>query len=476
MTETMVQSDSETLVDSSELYHWLFPIVSAVVLVCWIFVTFLSRQPGHWAVLQFLIASAIMVLATTFVVWRFHQAGQSISITWLLITAVLLRLVSLFGEPLFEDDYYRYMWDGYQTITTLDPYSLAPALFFDSESVPEIFEPVLSLINYPEIATVYGPVTQWIFGLGYLIEAAEVWPLQMLAGLADLILIVLLYRLGAGNALLFYAWSPLILKEFSLTAHPDIYAIIAVVASIFAAAKNKVWLAGISLALGVGAKVFAILVLPYLLSQRWSLRYWSALMGWFVATLVLLTLSFGTTRIWAPEGLQAMAESWLFNSGVYLLLLKVLSFGTIKIALLAAFSSYALAVCSRRLLHAGRLSVKQSGNTAINNPGTWQTSDIAFRGDWLFMLFLLALPVVNPWYVAWVLPFATLYPRWWSWAMSYLCLVSYWSGANVGATGTDSLVLSPWIIAAEYTTVIALATLAWLISNRKTLYRPFTGF
>ena len=414
-----------------------------------------------------------MVVATLFVMWRFHDARRSIPFIWILSSACLLRLISLYGEPMFEDDYYRYMWDGYQTVTTLDPYSLAPADYFDSDNVPENFEPILSLINYPEIATVYGPVTQWIFGLGYLIQAAQVWPLQLMAGVADLMILILLYRLGAGNALLLYAWSPLLLKEFSLTAHPDIYAILAVIVSIFAMARNAVWLAGISLALGVGAKVFAILALPYLLSQRWSLRYWCTLISAFAITIILITLSFGTLKIWAPEGLQAMAESWLFNSAVYLVLLEALSFQSIKALLLAVFVIYVLYTCLKRASIARRATINQRP-TYSTSAEAWYGSNGAFRGDWLFMIFLLALPVVNPWYVTWILPFACLFPRWWSWATSYFCLMAYWTGANTGATGAGSLDLPVLVIVLEYLAIVATAVLAWLVL-RQQQYRSYTG-
>ena len=182
----------------------------------------------------------------------------------------------------------------------------------------------------------------------------------MTAGVADIAVIVLLYKLGAGRALLFYAWSPLILKEFSLTAHPDIYAIFAMVLSIYLVKRNQYWLAGVALALGVGAKIFAVLALPYLLSQRWSPRYWSTILGWFFVTLALITLAFGTVTVWTPEGLQAMADSWLFNSAVYLLLLEVLPFQSIKLLLLGIFAVYILLTGLYRL-HMARGSALQSG-------------------------------------------------------------------------------------------------------------------
>lgn len=455
---------------------------TVVVFACWISVTFVSRQPGHMAVAYFLLAAAAMVLSTAFVVWHYYKFNKPIPFLWLLATAILLRLVSIFGVPLFEDDYYRYMWDGYQTIVTNDPYTLAPAVFFDREDYPEIFDSILSLINYPEIATVYGPVTQWVFALGYLIQPASIWPLQLTAGVADIAVIVLLYKLGAGRALLFYAWSPLILKEFSLTAHPDIYAILAMVLSIYLVKRNQCWLAGIALALGVGAKIFAVLALPYLLSQRWSLRYWSTILGWFFVTLALVTLAFGTVTVWTPEGLQAMADSWLFNSAVYLLLLEVLPFQSIKLLLLGVFAGYILFTGLYRL-HTARNSALQSKIRASTDTATdtatdmatvaWQDSRYAFRGDWLFMLFLMALPVVNAWYVAWLLPFATLFPRWWSWGMSYFCLLSYLTGANLGYLDQTALELPTSIVVIEYLAVTGVFIFAWVFSRTHPRYRPY---
>ncbi len=469
---------------SSGFSNRLFLAMTVLVIACWVFITFLSQQPGHFAVFQFLLAAAVMFLATAFVVWQCFQSDQTIPLHWLLGTALLLRLISLFGLPLFEDDYYRYLWDGYQTVTTHDPYSLAPAVFFDREDYPEIFDSILSLINYPDIATVYGPVTQWIFALGYLIAPAEIWPLQLSAGLADLAVLAVLYKLGAGRALLFYAWSPLLLKEFALTAHPDIYAILAMVLCVYLVSRNIIWLAGIVLALGVGSKVFAILVLPYLLCQRWSIRYWTTLCGWFAATLAAITLAFGTITIWAPEGLQAMADSWLFNSATYLLLLKWFSFEQVKLLLLFSFVAFNGLVCLRSLMTARWMVVNKEISTTASHElkqvesdqkvtVRWIDSRDAFRGDWLFMAFLLALPVVNAWYVAWLLPFATLFPRWWSWLFSWFCLLSYCTGTNLGRAGDGSLELPVSIIFIEYSAVVGLAVMAFMFCTSNT--KKFAG-
>ena len=142
-----------------------------------------------------------------------------------------------------------------------------------------------------------------------------------------------------------------------------------------------------------------------------------------------------------------MADSWLFNSAVYLLLLEVLSFQTIKVMLPGCFAFGVIIACISRLMSARHNALNQNSKVDALNPLTsWSDSKSSFRGDWVFMAFLLALPVVNPWYIAWVLPFATLFPRWWSWTLSYSCLLSYWIGSNTGVTGANSLDLPMAII------------------------------
>lgn len=427
------------------------------VLALWTSVCVISSTPGAWALPQFLVLSAAMMLCTVAVLWHHHLQDIQIAFRWVFISALILRLVSLIGEPLFEDDYFRYLWDGLQTATTHDPYTLAPAIFFDQD-VPELFESVLSFINYPDIATVYGPVVQWLFAIGYFIAPAEIWPLQLLAGLADLAILVLLFKLGAGNALLLYAWSPLLLKEFSLTAHPDIYGVLGLMLSVFAVYRHHAVLGGIVLALACGAKVFAILAVPYLLTRTVSCRFWGRFIAAFAVCVAAITAAFGSTRIWAPEGLMAMADSWLFNAPLYLLLLKYLEFQTIKLVLLSAFIVYGFVAFLRRL------KAKQNNRSDTALTLKWQSSLAAFRGDYLYGLFLLALPVLNPWYVVWVLPFAVLYPSVWAWTTSFAVLLSYWYGTNIAAAGASVFDQPHWsLIVVEYAMILVIPVISGFI-------------
>ena len=53
------------------------------------------------------------------------------------------------------------------------------------------------------------------------------------------------------------------------------------------------------------------------------------------------------------------------------------------------------------------------------------------HGDWLFGVLLLLSPVINPWYLLWLLPFAVVFPSVWAWTASVAVLLSYVTGLNL---------------------------------------------
>ena len=58
-------------------------------------------------------------------------------------------------------------------------------------------------------------------------------------------------------------------------------------------------------------------------------------------------------------------------------------------------------------------------------------SRLIVRGDWILGLFLLCAPVINPWYLVWVLPFAVIHPSLTVWIASSVIMLAYIVGLNV---------------------------------------------
>lgn len=359
--------------------------------------------------------------------------ARAVSPLQLLCWAAVFRLIGCMGEPLLEDDFYRYLWDGYRFFQTGSPYGLAPAAFFGDGTLPQGFINVLAQINYPQIPTIYGPTLEYSFLLAHLIAPAQVWPLQLLYSLLDLALVALLLRMAAVRWVLLYAWSPLVIKELAFTAHPDGVGVFLLVLALFWRQRHFFAGAAVALALSVGAKVFAWLLVPFVL-WRMPSRYWAV----FVLALAGLYLPFllqgGSGSGSDLAGLQVFVQRWQFNGSLFPLLSQWFEPIAVKVFLAALF----LAVYGSLFWRHCR--------------GEWQMP----RGDWLFGAFFLVAPVVNAWYLLWLLPFAVLYPRYWSWTASVAVLLSYLVGINFNSVGALPLLGLPgWVILTEYSAVAA---------------------
>ncbi|MDE0037706.1 MAG: hypothetical protein OXU77_09120 [Gammaproteobacteria bacterium] len=349
----------------------------------------------------------------------------------LIIWAVAFRVCGLFGVPLFEDDYFRYLWDGYRFAETGTPYGWAPAASFADDTVPAAFHRVLDQVNYPDVPTIYGPTTQFVFLLGYLVAPASLWPVQVVLIGVDILLIRLLATVAAPRFVLLYAWCPLVIKEIAFTAHPDGFGAFLLVTAILMRHREHTRAAAVCLALAVGAKVFALLLVPFVLARA-DPRAWFA----FAASVALLYLPFviqGGTDLTA---LALVAASWEFNSAL---------FGLLSQWLPAAETKWLLGCVL--VVIGGTYWLHYSRHSAGQIP----------RGDWIFGCFLLAAPVINPWYALWLLPFAVVYPSLWAWTASLALLLSYVTGLNLGVFDLEPFAHPVWLRPVEFGLILAAA-------------------
>ena len=358
----------------------------------------------------------------------------------LFLWAVAFRLCGLVGAPLFEDDYFRYLWDGYRFAQDATPYAAAPAEYFSHSDVPTLFQRILDQINYPDIPTIYGPTTQLLFLASYVLSPGSLLPLKVLLVALDLLLIVLLRSLCRTRYLLLYAWCPLVIKEIAFTAHPDILGVALLMSALLAHGRGWRTFAGAFLALAVGAKVFALLLAPFILAGR-------DLGSKFAFALVLAILY--APFIWQGHteftALQIFAREWEFNSAVYDLVSLWLDPQAARFLLAGVFVSF-LIVYWYRYIGRGEPSIP--------------------RGDWIFGLFLILSPTINPWYLLWLLPFAVIYPTAWAWVSAYAVLLSYVTWINLGNYSLDPFAHPWWVKPVEFG-LILLAFLVPFLRRRK---------
>jgi len=70
-----------------------------LVIVFWAIVCLLSRQPDALTLPLFLGLSGGMMLCSIGILWHYYKLNRSIPFRWILLSAIILRLISLIGEP-----------------------------------------------------------------------------------------------------------------------------------------------------------------------------------------------------------------------------------------------------------------------------------------------------------------------------------------------------------------------------------------
>lgn len=400
------------------------------ILACALGISAASWQPQH-ALGPFLVLSTAMLAGSAIPAWR----GWALSPRLVFGSALALHAIALCGIPLFEDDFYRYLWDGYRTATSGTPYGPPPEAFFTNPRVPIFMRRVLDGINYPETPTIYGPVLQMLFWLSHGLGPGQERVLRALLCLGNLGLILLLLRRLPADRVALYAWSPLAFKEIALSGHPDGLLALALLLGLILGARRASVLFGACLGLAAGIKLSALAAWPALLRLRPDLR--GAAIGGLAAAcaLVLAYLPFvilGGHHASDLAGLAAFAAKWQFNAGPY------------------AWAAGAIGAVPAKLL-LGALAVAAIAIVHIRA----KAASPLYPYHAVFGCVLLVSPVINPWYLLWGLPFACGARQIWPWVASGALLLSYCSGQQLPGSGLALFAIHPAAQALEWAAILA---------------------
>lgn len=218
--------------------------------------------------------------------------------------AIAFRLTLLVSDPIEEVDLYRYVWDGAVTNAGVSPFRYAPQQILGAsadESLPDDLRKLVSLrdsspqlkeilgrVHFGELPTIYPPVGQVIFAVcSWLTPTNSTVAMHLTLMKAwfvafDLVTLLLLLKLlrltGRHPGWAFaYGWCPLVVKEIANSGHLDSLAIclttLALLWMILAARtvaddrsrQTLVFGAVFALSLGVGAKLYPVVLVPLML-------------------------------------------------------------------------------------------------------------------------------------------------------------------------------------------------------------------
>lgn len=371
----------------------------------------LSRSDDP-SIILYVTAISLGSAVASVCLWR----APAISPRMLILVALAAHAITLFGETRFEDDYFRFIWDGWRVLEAGTPYGVPPQDFFDDLAVPPAMQEVLDWVNYPVLPTIYGPVLQILFAITALLSGADPIGLRILFAAAALATSALLLRRYRPEQVALFAWSPFVVAETSLHLHPDIPLGLALVAALVAGRKHP-WLAGIFLGLAAGVKLVALAAWPMLL--RLSPRALAAAMA---ALFVPYALFWVQGQGVGFETTATFATGWYFNALTYE-------------GLNAAFGP-----AYGRLVALGIAGLMVLWVHAIS-----RTYDEVPLGI-VFGAILLFAPTVNPWYLLWVLPFAVGRKEITPYVASAVLPLSYLTGLNLGDLNLGDFDVHPYAL------------------------------
>ncbi|RMG39031.1 MAG: hypothetical protein D6725_06145 [Planctomycetota bacterium] len=245
-------------------------------------------------------------------------------------------------------DAYRYLWDGAAVVSGVDPYAYAPARVLAADPAREplseplrrlvrlrdrgpVLRTILQRVHFAHLRTIYPPVSQAVFALSVWAAPrgasvrTRLLLLKAVIVLFDLGCVALLWRLLDGLGVhpgwtVLWAWSPLVLKEFAGSSHHDVIAVFFVVCALCVSCAERFdrwnavarWtLAGTLLALGIGAKVFPVVLIPLFAVAAWRRSGWRGTVAvtnaaGFVGAALLLPM--WAASAWRPVDAQPAME------------------------------------------------------------------------------------------------------------------------------------------------------------------------
>ncbi|MFT5258735.1 MAG: alpha-1,6-mannosyltransferase [Saprospiraceae bacterium] len=380
-----------------------------------------SKQPGGVTLFPFLGLMGSM----SAILFGFYGVTKNVSFEmsfgFVLGWAVIYRLIALVGAPVMEDDQYRFMLDGCVFLEYGNPYGVSPLSLFAGNNLSRECADTLNWVNNPHLATIYGPVLEVLFAISSWVSPANVSVLQILMASFDIGVIVILSLYTSPRNVMLYAWCPLVLKEFAFTAHPDVVSVFLLLWAFYLGRTRRPLLAAAALACACAAKVFALVLAPFLLLLL-PPRAWIV----FVITVAVWYLPFLLIGDGGTSILSIFASSWLFNPTVFLGLTTLFNDTSARLIALALFTA----------LWGTYLLIWWPTRTLNGLP----------RGDILFAVFLLLSPVFNAWYGIWILAFAVIRPSMWAWSFSIALLLSYVTGINWLESGLHAYEMADWAV------------------------------
>jgi alpha-1,6-mannosyltransferase len=302
---------------------------------------------------------------------------------------ILVRLSFISFTPIGSDDIYRYMWDGKVQTAGINPYQYLP----NDTTLNSLHTNILpQKMNYIDMRTIYFPLSQWLFYIGYQLSGETVWGYKVLLLLFELFTMTAIFlllkklKISQKYALL-YILCPLPIIHFAIDAHLDGFGLpLLLLAILFYLSKMKN-LSYIFLGLSLTIKPIGLVLIPILfLNEKGIANKIKSLAVPMLAFFIQFIPYIITTNPF--EAFIIYSKNWTFNGVLFDIIDTFMKFNAKTRMICWLFLGTALLplyLSKRSLLEKIYYSV---------------------------LLLMIFSPVVHPWYVAWLAILLPIVPRW----------------------------------------------------------------
>jgi len=321
-------------------------------------------QISLYVILCALFGFCLIVLTRTFK--NIKNAPAKNKHQWLvamITTGIFIRALMFTTQPILEDDWFRYLWDGAVISEDINPFLYAPCKSFDHnelhECVPKInnddIEKLKKLskdndyfsyeVNYPDLTTIYPVGAQAGFRLANMIApfTLNAWrTVLFFADSAALILLLLMLPLWGRSPLWasLYWLNPILIMEGYNSAHMDILLVAPLLGAIWAAKNKRPVITGCALGLAITIKIWPLLLIPLFIQpllgektlagkkiSQWPAilietikSNWKALLKFLLPILVFASLTLAPlvhNVFQTDSGLGAYSREWAKNNFLF---------------------------------------------------------------------------------------------------------------------------------------------------------------
>ncbi|MCK9279529.1 MAG: hypothetical protein M0P71_02815 [Melioribacteraceae bacterium] len=424
------------MIKREELYIYVLVALTSMALL-------LMRLKGLNDINYYTPIFIITSLFYLIIVWLLHRNDFDFHrLFFLLGIGIIFRIFLLEVNPIGSDDVFRYIWDGKVQANGINPYLYAPnnpALnFLHTATLP-------SLINFPNMPTIYFPLSEILFFIAYLIGGESINGIKFLIILFEFGTIFLIFKYLRENNhsikyALLYVLCPLPIFQFIIDSHVDIFGIYFTALFFYLYFGNKKLGAFAALGLSIAIKPTIGLFLPILFLHEETIKekLKSILIPITVISILFIPYIFNANPF---EALILFSKNWMYNGFI---------FDIINIMLRNNQES--------RMISGGIFLFSYIVLLFANY-------DIKDKLYFSVILLLIFSPVVHPWYVLWLVVLLPFVPKWSG--IVFAATLSLTSFTLLSYKNYGVWVEYKWLVMLEYLPVVILLILEMKRGIRK---------